>query len=195
MRSKKIKLTCKGSTERNLDDLKNFQGDLKKLDKSECEKLKASILKHGFTFPVFVWENYVLDGHQRLYALSKLLDEGYSIGKLPVVEISAKTRSEAAEKLLVLNSRYGVMTQEGLEQFLERNQVDLEAIETELALPDVDLDALAKDLADDLPAEMPPEDNYAEQYGVIVICNDELDQEETYNFLREHGYQCKVVNT
>ena len=37
--------------------------------------------------------------------------------------------------------------------------------------------------------------NYKEQYGVIVICKDEADQEKVYNELLEKGYECKVVTT
>ena len=39
------------------------------------------------------------------------------------------------------------------------------------------------------------EDNYASQYGVIVICKDEGHQEEVYNMLNDKGYDCKVVTT
>lgn len=35
--------------------------------------------------------------------------------------------------------------------------------------------------------------NYKEQYGVIVLCKDEQEQEAVYNRLAEEGYECKVV--
>lgn len=34
---------------------------------------------------------------------------------------------------------------------------------------------------------------YREQYGVIVLCDDERRQARTYNALRRAGYRCKVV--
>lgn len=37
--------------------------------------------------------------------------------------------------------------------------------------------------------------NYKEQYGVIVMCRDEQEQEKIYNHLCEQGYECKVVAT
>ena len=37
--------------------------------------------------------------------------------------------------------------------------------------------------------------NYKEQYGVIVMCNDEAEQQEVYERLYSEGYQCKVVTT
>jgi len=36
---------------------------------------------------------------------------------------------------------------------------------------------------------------YREQYGVIVICNDEAHQSRVYDTLRSLGYACKVVVT
>ena len=36
---------------------------------------------------------------------------------------------------------------------------------------------------------------YKEQYGVIVICENEAEQEATYTLLTEQGYTCKVVVT
>lgn len=39
------------------------------------------------------------------------------------------------------------------------------------------------------------EDKYREQYGVIVMCDTEQDQAETYERLLTEGYKCKVVTT
>ena len=36
---------------------------------------------------------------------------------------------------------------------------------------------------------------YKAQYGVIVICENEAEQEATYTLLTEQGYTCKVVVT
>ena len=37
--------------------------------------------------------------------------------------------------------------------------------------------------------------NYQEQYGVIVMCQNEEEQEKIYNDLSQQGYECKVVAT
>ncbi|MEZ7005857.1 hypothetical protein [Streptomyces sp. AD55] len=39
------------------------------------------------------------------------------------------------------------------------------------------------------------EDVYREQYGVIVVCGDETEQERVYNELTSQGYNAKVVTT
>lgn len=35
--------------------------------------------------------------------------------------------------------------------------------------------------------------NYKEQYGVIVICSDEKQQQEVYDKLLAEGYKLKIV--
>jgi len=123
-----------------LDQLQNFQGNLKTLDKPALEKLKRSLIKYGFSFPVFVWGNEILDGHQRIFAAKRLVEDGYSIGKIPVVEIEAKNKKEAGEKLLILNSEYGKKTNEGILSFLDDFEVipDLDILE----IPSIDFDEI-----------------------------------------------------
>lgn len=53
-------------------------------------------------------------------------------------------------------------------------------------------DDVAPDSADALADT---EDNYSEQYGVIVMCTDEEDQERVYERLKSLGFNCKVVTT
>ena len=140
MAKKVIKITCKGSGVIPLDQLQNFQGNLKTLEKSALEKLKRSLIKYGFSFPVFVWGTEILDGHQRIFAAKDLIKSGYTIGKIPVVEIEAKNKKEAGEKLLILNSEYGKKTNEGILSFLDDFEVipDLDILE----IPSIDFDEI-----------------------------------------------------
>lgn len=138
---KVIRITCKGQKYVDLKSLKNFQGALKELTEEEFEKLKGSILEYGFSFPVFVWRSYILDGHQRLFVTEKLIrEEGYQIGKIPVVEIEAKNKQEAAEKLLLLNSRYAEMTEEGLYQFAHNYTINIPQISGLISIPEINID-------------------------------------------------------
>jgi hypothetical protein len=41
----------------------------------------------------------------------------------------------------------------------------------------------------------PGDGRYKEQYGVIVICESEQEQERVYTTLRDQGYTCRVVVT
>ena len=150
MQDKTIKITCKGQKYISIDKLKNFQGNLKELRKDELGKLQRSILKHGFSFPVFVWKNNMLDGHQRIFATKELLKEGYTISDIPIVEIMASDRSEAAEKLLFLNSRYAKITDDGLYEFLNDFDLDLNDMAGDLEFPDIDFDRFMKGYVEDV---------------------------------------------
>lgn len=129
----KIKITCKTKATLPLVELTDFQGDLKYRDKIDIERVQKSILKYGFSFPFFVWKNdkrnYILDGHGRKLALKKLWAEGYEIPALPVIYISADNESDAKEKLLRINSRFGDITQESLTNFAEGMEFNFDDVD------------------------------------------------------------------
>lgn len=114
-----------------LGDLVRFQGDFKSLHADQYAKLKRSIEDKGFFAPVFVWQDQILDGHQRLNVLER---ENWDIdGGVPVVEIEAADEKDAAEKLLLLSSTYGKVDGQGLYEFTADKGVDLR----EFDLPDL----------------------------------------------------------
>jgi ParB-like nuclease domain len=141
---KTIAIRCTAAVNLDLSGLTPLQGDLKELNEANFEKLKRSILKHGITFPFFVWqsegENYILDGTQRDRVLKRMAVEGYEIPPLPCALIEAKNRKEAAEKILLISSQYGRVTDEGLYEFLSTNELDFGEMEPLLELPALDLD-------------------------------------------------------
>ncbi len=101
----------------HLAELVELQGELKDLSKREYNKLKKSISEKGIFVPFFVWPSddtlYILDGHQRNRVLTK---EGYT-GLVPCLYIDAVNELDAKEKLLLISSQYGKITQEGLDTF------------------------------------------------------------------------------
>ena len=101
-----VQIRCKAAVNLDLDQLTPIQGDLKELSQTNFNKLKQSILRHGITFPFFVWqsgsENYILDGTQRDRVLTRMAEEGFHIPALPCALIDAKDKREAAEKILHL---------------------------------------------------------------------------------------------
>jgi hypothetical protein len=137
---KQIPITCKGTSYLELKELKHFQGNLKELRKAEFEKLKTSIIRKGFRFPVLVWKDRVLDGHARIYTVKEMLKEGYSIGKIPVVEIEAKNEREAKELILLVSSRYGRVTEEGLYEFIIDGKLDFGELKQEIDLPEINFE-------------------------------------------------------
>ncbi|MCF8026141.1 MAG: ParB N-terminal domain-containing protein [Desulfobacteraceae bacterium] len=145
----RIDITCQGSNYKPINELEDFQGALKSIDKKSMEKLQRSILKHGFSFPVMVWGSKIMDGHHRIRAVRELLDRGYVIDDIPVVEIHAEDEAEAGRKLLALNSQYAGMTEQGLHDFLETKEIDIDDIMEDLNLPDINIDDFLKNLDGD----------------------------------------------
>jgi hypothetical protein len=139
-----IKVNCKGAVNIGLDDLTQLQGDLKELSEANFRKLRASILKNGITFPMFVWQddgtNFILDGTQRDRVLRKLATEGYEIPPLPCALITAKDKREACEKILLISSQYGKMTNESLYEFISKNELGFLELEEMLDLPQINLE-------------------------------------------------------
>lgn len=197
-----IEINCTGSDTIELHQLTEFQGELKERSAGDIEKIIKSIRKHGFSFPFFVWAhagengnyiNHVLDGHGRLMALKQMAAAGEEIPALPCVYISAKNEAEAKEKLLKLNSQYGHITAESVLEFVGDTDIELE----DLQLPET----MLKFSTDTFEGEDTADETnlgdvnfkYQNQYGVIVMCNSEREQESVYNRLSGEGYTCKVV--
>ena len=127
-----IEINCKAADILPIDRILEFQGKLKKLSKKNKEKLKASILKHGFIAPLFVWDNAgdysLLDGHQRLATLISMRQEGYDIPLLPVVYVEASNEADAKAKLLQITSQYGEFSLDGIMDFTDGLDFDFEEI-------------------------------------------------------------------
>ena len=144
-----IEVRCQAAVNLDLTDLTPLQGGLKELSAASFEKLKQSVLKHGITFPFFIWqsdgENYILDGTQRDRVLKRMADEGYEVPQLPCALIQARDRKEAAEKILLISSQYGRLTDEGLYEFLSTNDLDFGELEPLLELPALDWTSSKKD--------------------------------------------------
>jgi hypothetical protein len=165
-----IKITCKTEKYLHIDELEIFQGELKSIDDESMEKLKQSILKYGFSFPIFVWRYNIIDGHQRLEAVKRLIDDGHEMDdrSLPVVEIQAKDETEAVEKLLLINSRYATIEQDGFDSFVADYSIDLGEIDGLLEIPEIDLSI--GDNNSETFEDVSPDDINPDEYDLNTIC-------------------------
>ncbi len=162
---KSIRVTCQGAATLPIEQLVEFQGNLKKLSKKNLEKLKARILEDGFNVPFFVWDHdgvySLLDGHQRTRALASLRADGYVIPALPVAYIEASDIADARKKLLAISSQYGEFDSEELAGWL--SEMD-EGIADTLRIVDGEMDIVINELEDpeqtegddELPEEVEP---------------------------------------
>ena len=136
-----IKITCTGAGAEDYRELIDLQGNLKERTDGDIENVLKSITVHGFSFPFFAWKSpdgnkYVFDGHGRKIALAILEERGYEIPLLPTSYIFADNIQEAKTKLLLLNARYGSLTEAAYNVFTsDMNTVDLEGVSIKFDIP------------------------------------------------------------
>jgi len=127
-----IEIACEDGGVLDYKSLKPFQGNLKTLMKEDYERLKAMILKYGFTAPIHVWKSkdglYTIDGHQRCRALECMEKEGYQIPPVPVVMVKAKSHEDAKRILLAHTSQYGKMESQGLYEFISEAKISYDEL-------------------------------------------------------------------
>lgn len=127
------------------------QGSLKVLTKENHAKLKKSIEDDGFYVPIFVWKKgddlHLLDGHSRRKVMLK---EGWDV-EVPYVSVEADDYDEARRKILYISSQYGVVTEDGFNDFI----AGLEHLD----ISNIHFDALDYTLATDTLVETDEEED------------------------------------
>lgn len=162
MKQKNIAIYCGGDLV-SIVDLKPLQGNLKTLKKDEYEKLRKSLINKGITFPVFLWKegdtNWIIDGHQRVSTLQKLIAEGYGVpAKIPAVFVKATNKDHAKELVLLASSTYAKVNEDGLSEFIEGfEEIDWEELKAQIDLPDFNMEDFQDGFVAD-PADAPEGD-------------------------------------
>lgn len=203
--TKSIKIGIDTKTTLPMSYLEPMQGDLKDLSDESCHKLRRSILKHGFIFPLFVWEDEndvkfkIIDGHQRLKVLNDLKDDGYSIPQLPVVLIPASSIEQAKERLAIAASTYGKFNEKGVKSFFESFEFDSEELFEQIEIPFLDFSSLNKeDVAKKIEVTAHAREislnDEKQEYLIVISCQSEADQSDTYERLKDEGYECKIIS-
>ena len=164
-------------------------------NKHATEKVAASIKEFGFRQPIVVdSEMVIVAGHTRFYAAKKL-----KLKTVPV-HIAADLSPANAKAYRIADNRTHEEA-EWDEELLGLELGELQEMEfSDLALTGFDAAEIEQYLhlepsGEDGANEDEPTNNYKEQYGVIVVCENEDQQEEIYAKLTEQGYNCKVVVT
>lgn len=155
MKEKTIEIFCDYTALVDVKKLKETQGNLKGLSPDNADKLETSIIENGIVKPIYCWWNtktgkatqFMLDGHQRKIVYVGILDKGYNFDggeKVPVTYIKASTRKRASEILLQLVAQYGETNPNGLEEYLEANDISLEDAAKKLTIPGIEITGLHK---------------------------------------------------
>ena len=164
-------------------------------NQNSTDKVAASIKEFGFRQPIVVdSEMVIVVGHTRYFAAKKL-----KLKTVPVHIAADLTPAKAKAYRLADNRTHEEA--EWDEELLGLELGELKEMEFgDLGLTGFDTKEIEQYLhlepsgEIDGPADE-PDDNYKEQYGVIVVCENEDQQEEVYAKLAEQGYNCRVVVT
>lgn len=166
----------------NKEDLRPYANNAKVHTGEQVEQIKKSIEEFGFNDPIAVWhDNEVIEGHGRLLAAMEM-----DIETVPVIRLDNLTDEQRRAYMLAHN------------KLTMNTGFDLDLLDMEIAeIVNYDMSDFGFDLEaiEDSGATSDSGSgfNYTEQYGVIVMCSDEAEQEQIYNRLIGEGYTCKVV--
>jgi len=165
-----------------IDSFIVFNDELKEISPKNLDKLKKSIVRNGFTKPIITWHMKILDGHQRKLALESLVYDGFTLPKIPYVEIDVDSEQRAKEILLTCTAQYGEVTKERLEYFVSNNGLNALDLSEFIAMPRLE-DIAAQDIElDEEPStqDIEPIAKLGDVYQLgshRIICGDSTDRE------------------
>lgn len=175
------------------DRLIPYENNARTHSDAQIEKIQASLREFGFVNPVIVDKDFgIIAGHCRVEAAKR---EG--IKEIPCVIVEHLT--EAQKKAYILADNRLALDAGWDFDILSDELEDLKTLDFGLDIIGFSSDELNfGDAGEEDPSDGDSSSSgfsYHEQYGVIVLCNDEQEQEKVYNALSEGGYNCKVVAT
>lgn len=162
----------------------------------QVTQIAASIKEFGFLNPVIIdGANGIIAGHGRVMAAKKL-----GLQQVPCIE--ASHLSEAQKKAYIIADNKLALNAGWDFDLLKIEIESLQEDDFKLDLLGFDIDGLNEVLGfDDIAEEdeeepgQDYEDNYKEQYGVIIMCKNAEEQEKIFNKMQQNGYEVKVVCT
>lgn len=155
-----LRIICEALEWHDIDELQEFQGNLKELYKDNAKKLWGQILKNGFADPFIIWKHdgrlNIISGHQRKRVLSAKRSEGWEIPNVPCIPVKCADVKAAKELVLACVSQYGKVTDEGLYEFIVENELDPELLKMDFDIPDLNMDEFLAGYFEDKDGNDPP---------------------------------------
>jgi len=177
-------------SKRKLSALKPYEKN-PRLNDEAVPIVAESIRRFGFKVPIVIdSDGVIVAGHTRYKAAQEL-----GLETVPCIVADDLTPEEIKAFRLADNkaaevARWDVELLN--EELLDLGDADMELFGFED--PDLESGGGYDDETGD-ETDTTPGFTYHEQYGVIVLCSDEAEQEKVYNKLVADGYECKVVTT
>lgn len=167
---------------KKIEDIIPYENNPRKNDNA-VDYVANSIKEFGFKVPIIIdKDNVVVTGHTRLKASEKL-----GLKEVPVIYADDLT-DEQIRAFRIADNKVAEFSSWDLDK------LDLELEDINLDMSDFGFEDVEVNVEEETNEVAEPNFNYKEQYGVIVMCKNEADQENIYNRLSEEGYECKVVS-
>lgn len=160
---------------------------------AQIAELAESLKLFGQPKPVVVWKGYIVAGHGVFLAAQRLKWAELDARRLPDGWPEYKvTAYLAADNELARGASPNLL---GLAQLAQEIRQEDEAMARLAAGGEDGLRRLAELVAGPLEGMIPDGERYQEQYGVIVVCANEAEQEACYNDLAGRYDNVRVVVT
>lgn len=194
---------------RKAEDLAPSATNARTHSAEQLAQLKASLVQFGFTNPLLVDADGVIAGHGRLAAALELIADGTALrfpggsvigkGLVPTIDVSGWTPDQRRAYMLADNQ---LALKAGWDEDLLIAEIEaLTGVGFDLDTLGFDAAALAGlEQADGTArsgsgggSEGDTTYEHSDQFGVIVVCKDEAEQEAVFNRLKAEGLNVKVV--
>ena len=159
---------------------------------AQIAQIAASIKEFGFTNPVLIdAQGGIIAGHGRVMAAVQLGLQTVPCLRLSHLSDTQKRAYIIADNKLAENAGWD-------EAVLAAELQDLQGTDFDLDLLGFDTSDLEKliDLKPAAPTDAPQPDpgiNYQPHFSIVVTCEDEQNQQQTFEKLTSMGYPCKVL--
>lgn len=201
----KLKINVKEIKYLGIEELHEFQGDLKSLSDENFNRLKNDLISTGFDFVLHVWldpkskQYKLIDGHQRLKVLTALHSEGsLKIPKIPVALISAKNLKEAKKKVLKAASQHGETNRDSVLDFGFDSGFDFSEVQDSFVFPGIDLGEKEEKTGSDPDDFDKGEENlkpFKKTYVLIELRPEQLiDIEQELESIKEKGIEFEIAS-